>query len=231
MVTALLFGVVASSTLVLGAVIGSTRTVSDGLVGATLAFASGALFTAVAYDLFEPAIRETGALLAGGGLVAGSVVFTTIAWLLDEHVGGDEARGLSLLASVTLYGVPENLALGVALVGAGEGSPLALLAGIFASNFPESLDSAQFFVRQGHSARYAVGLWIVAAASLTLAVVAGAALFRGLDQLTTSVLQAFAGGSVLAAIADDALPNAYEEGGPVIALATTAGFFLTFLLQ
>src|SRR5690606_12315736 len=48
--------------------------------------------------------------------------------------------GLALLAAVTLDGVPENVALGVALT-EGTGG-LALLAAIFVSNLPESLVGA-----------------------------------------------------------------------------------------
>lgn len=231
MIEALLFGVAASSGLVLGAVIGAVRDIPRPVVGSTLAFASGALFTAVAFDLFEPAFRTAGPWLAGGGLLLGSVVFTGVDWLLDVYVGGEESTGLALLASVTLDGVPENAALGVALAGAGGGSPFALLAAIFVSNFPEALDGTAFIVGEGRSTTYAVGLWTATAVVLVLAVVAGSTLFAGADRTLLALVRAFAGGSVLAAIADEILPKAYEEGGPVVALATTAGFFLTFLLQ
>lgn len=231
MVSALLFGVAASSGLLLGAIIGATRDIPRSVVGTTLAFASGALFTAVAFELFEPAMRTSGAWLAGSGLFAGSVVFTAVDWFLDEHIGGEEGTGLALVASVTLDGIPENVALGVALVGTSEGSPLALLAAIFTSNFPEALDSAEFIVREGRSRAYAVGLWIAVAVILTASVVAGRWVFSGVDEQLFALVHAFAGGSILAAIADEILPEAYDEGGPVIALATTAGFFLTFLLQ
>lgn len=231
MITALLFGIAASSSLVLGASIGATRDVPDAVVGTTLAFASGALFTAVAFELFEPAIGTSGAMFAGTGLLVGGVVFTVIDWFLDEYVGGEEGVGLALAVSVTLDGVPENAALGVALAGATEGGPFALLAAIFASNFPEALDGSEFIVREGRSTAYAVGLWTAVAVLLTLAVVTGAVLFGDVARSTLALVKAFAAGSVLAAIADEILPKAYEEGGPLVAIATTAGFFLTFLLQ
>jgi ZIP family zinc transporter len=43
--------------------------------------------------------------------------------------------------------------------------------------------------------------------------------------------RAFAGGAVLAGISIEILPDAYEEGGPLIALATAVGFVLTFVLK
>jgi len=36
---------------------------------------------------------------------------------------------------------------------------------------------------------------------------------------------------VLASLADTLMPEAYEDGGPAVALATTAGFLLSFVLS
>jgi zinc transporter, ZIP family len=35
---------------------------------------------------------------------------------------------------------------------------------------------------------------------------------------------------VLASLADTLMPEAYEKGGPLVALSTTGGFVLSFLL-
>ena len=42
---------------------------------------------------------------------------------------------------------------------------------------------------------------------------------------------AFAGGAVVAALADTFMPEAYEKGGSAAALATAAGFLLSYLLS
>ena len=59
--------------------------------------------------------------------------------LLDRYGG---SSGFALLAGVTLDGVPENLALGVGLIGSSLIGILALKVGIFASNLPEALGGA-----------------------------------------------------------------------------------------
>lgn len=41
---------------------------------------------------------------------------------------------------------------------------------------------------------------------------------------------AFAGGAVLASLADTLMPEAFVKGRPLNAFATAAGFFLSFLL-
>jgi ZIP family zinc transporter len=38
-------------------------------------------------------------------------------------------------------------------------------------------------------------------------------------------------GAVLAALADTLTPEAYEQGGPTVALSTAAGFLLSFALS
>ena len=45
-----------------------------------------------------------------------------------------------------------------------------------------------------------------------------------------AVALGFAGGAVLASLADTLMPEAYEHGRPFNAFATAAGFFLSFML-
>ena len=42
---------------------------------------------------------------------------------------------------------------------------------------------------------------------------------------------AFAGGAVLASVIDTLAPEALRDGGPFVALASTAGFFTSFMLS
>jgi ZIP family zinc transporter len=139
------------------------------------------------------------------------------------------AAGLALLAAVTLDGVPENVALGISL-GEGTGG-LALLAAIFVSNFPEALVGSASMRSQGRSAGTIIGLWVACAVLLVIAVVVGAGPLSGTDPETISVPLAFAAGAVIASLADTLMPEAYEHGGPAVALSTAAGFVLAFTLS
>lgn len=139
------------------------------------------------------------------------------------------AAGLALLAAVTLDGVPENLALGVAL---GEGSGgLALLAAIFVSNLPESLVGSASMRSQGMPKARILGLWTACAVLLVAAVVIGAGPLSGADPEAVSLPLAFAAGAVIASLADTLMPEAYKDGGPAVALSTAAGFVLAFVLS
>ena len=46
-----------------------------------------------------------------------------------------------------------------------------------------------------------------------------------------AMLLAFAAGAVIAALADTNMPEAFEHGGPAVALSTAAGFVLSFVLS
>jgi ZIP family zinc transporter len=256
----LLFGAVASSALLIGAGIGLRFQLPERLLAALLAFASGALITALAFELFEDSFEQGGLWRAALGMVAGAVVFTSLSALLDRWAEPDDGgsghesaegspkldkdaateerpptaasatgtAGLALLAAVTLDGVPENVALGVSLQ---EGSGgLALLAAIFVSNLPEALVGSASMRAQGRSATFVLGTWTTAGVLLALAVVVGAGPLAAADPTTISLPLAFAAGAVLASLADTLMPEAYEKGGPLVALSTTLGFVLSFLL-
>jgi ZIP family zinc transporter len=239
--TAVLFGLAASSALVIGSAIGARWEPPKKVTGVLLAFASGALISALAFELFEEAFTLGGPLRAGLGLLAGAATFVAVDTALDKYISGQSgpeerevvssgARGgvgLALLAAVTLDGIPENLALGVSLVG---GASLSLLVAIFFSNLPESLVGAVAMRNSGTSARGVLITWGLCAVLLALAVVVGRATAAGLHEHVLAVALSFAGGAVLASLADTLMPEAFEHGRPLNAFATAAGFFLSFVL-
>jgi ZIP family zinc transporter len=279
---AVLFGVLATSSLVVGGALGSYWDAPKRVTGVMLAFASGAMVSALAFELFPEAVELGGVAPAGGGLLAGAAVFVVVNTWLDSRVappeeaeaaeegGGtetpaeDEAAaaakgdapdlprelagaalqqrekvevaaasgvGLALLAASILDGVPENLALGVSLADEeSAGGSLALLAGIFAANFPEALVGAVAMRSQGTSVRATFGMWLATALVLIPAVVIGRVPLAGADPSTLAFPLAFAGGAVLAALADTLMPEAFERGRPFNAFATCAGFFVAFVL-
>jgi len=217
----------ASLPLVVGALLGVRWTPPQRLVAAVLAFAAGALIVSASFELFEPAYEAGGAWRAGLAFGAGALVFVVADTYLDHRTAGS-AAGLALLAGVTLDGIPENAALGVSL---NESASIALLVAIFASNFPESLAGARRMMEKGRSSTFVVGVWSLAAVLLAAAVFGGRYFFGGVSAETLSYPLAFAGGAVLASVIDTLAPEAFGDGGPMIALASAAGFVTGFLLS
>ncbi len=233
MLNALLFGLAASSALVIGAVAGAYWSPPQPLLAAALAFASGALVSALAFDLFEESFRAGGAWLSGIGLLGGAATFVVADVLLAHYIagGGSSVSAFALLAGVTLDGIPENMALGISLLETSSSGALALLVAIFASNLPEALGGAVGMREQGRSKVFAIGVWTATAILLAAAVVIGKGTFEGMSGEPLAVLLSFAGGAVLASLADTLMPDAYREGGPLVAFATAAGFLLSFLIS
>lgn len=241
------YGLLASSALVLGALAGALWRPPKRLTGTLLAFASGTLIAAVALELLPEARELSGLWGAALGLLAGAATFVLLNTWLDRKAapvasGGAEAGakeprpdvigeasrglGLALLASVTLDGLPENLALGASLQ---TGASVALLIAIFASNLPEAMAGAVAMRESGRSRGFAIGIWSAAALVLTAAVLLGHAA-GAIDPRWLGTALAFAGGAVLASLADTLMPEAFERGRPYNAFATCAGFFLSFAL-
>ena len=233
MLSALLSGLIASSALVIGGAIGAYQRPPERLVAVALAFASGALITALATDLFVDPFRTGGALFAGIGLLTGAAAFVLADSLLDRYVkrAGGSISGFAILAGVILDGIPENMALGVSLLQTSWTGALALLVAIFASNLPEALGGAVSMMDQGRTRGFAIIVWAVTAVILAAAVVLGNAALSGVSHESLSVLLAFAGGAVLASLADTLMPDAYREGGKLVAFATAAGFFVSFVIS
>jgi zinc transporter, ZIP family len=229
--SAFIFGLVASSALVIGAVAGAYWTPPRPLLASALAFASGALITALAFDLFQESFKHGGAWLSSIGLLLGAAAFVVADEALDRYIkGGGGVSAFALLAAVTLDGIPENMALGVSLLEMSGGGTLTLLVAIFLSNLPESLGGAVGMRQQDRSRRFAIGVWSVTAIILAVAVVLGNVALSSAGEGALAILLSFAGGAVLASLADTLMPDAYREGGKWVAFATAAGFLLSFLI-
>ena len=232
MLSVLLFGLVASSALVIGAVAGAYWTPPQLVLASALAFASGALITALAFDLFQESFERGGGWISALGLLGGSATFVVADELLERYIegAGGGVSAFALLAGVTLDGVPENMALGVSLLETSGAGALTLLVAIFFSNLPEALVGTVGMRQQGRSRSFVITLWTATAVVLAGAVVLGNGALSGAEERTLAVLLSFAGGAVLASLADTLMPEAYRQGGPLVAFATAAGFLLSFLI-
>jgi zinc transporter, ZIP family len=227
MLKTILYAAGASLPLLLGALVGVRWRPPKHLVATALAYAAGALIVSVSFELFEPSFRDGGPLRAGLSFAAGALVFVVADYALDRRSAGNPT-GLALLAGVTLDGIPENTALGVSLTEAGS---VALLVAVFASNFPEALAGAISMRDKGRSARSVVALWAGATGLLAGTVIAGRLAFSGASPQSLAIPLGFAAGAVLASVIDTLAPEAFGEGGPLIALASAAGFATGYALS
>jgi zinc transporter, ZIP family len=82
-----LWGLLAGSALLIGAVLGYFIRVPKRIVAAIMAFGSGVLTSALSFELMDEAYERGGFVSTGIGFLAGGAVYTLANWLLcpDEY--------------------------------------------------------------------------------------------------------------------------------------------------
>ena len=240
MLEAAAWGFLASSSLLLGGVLALKLHPSRRAVGLVMAFGSGVLISAVAYELVGEAAEtaELGRWVAAG-LFAGCGVFFAGSVLIDRMGGaerkdpdGGQAGGvaLAIVLGIVLDGIPESIVIGLGLL-TGAGVSVAVLTAVFLSNLPEAIAASTGLAKAGWRSSRIYGLWLLVAVVSALASLAGFALLDDASTNTIGFVLAFAGGAILTMLADTMMPEAFEHGGRVVGLLTTAGFGVAFLLH
>jgi ZIP family zinc transporter len=238
MLEAGLWGLGAASALVVGALIGLAAKVPRRLVALTMAFGTGALVSALAFDLTEDAFAHGGTLPVAGGLAAGALVFFAGNQVIHRFGGGRHRKraaktadnGPAIVLGAMLDGIPESVVLGTTLLGGG-GIGVPFLAAVFMSNIPEALSAAADLRKEGHKPTWIIGLWVGVALISGLAAALGYALLGGMGETAVPLIQAFAAGAILTMLSDTMIPEAFADGGDLTGLATVFGFATAFLLS
>ncbi len=74
-------------------------------------------------------------------------------------------------------------------------------------------------------------MWIAIALVSGLASLAGYGLFQNSPPETVGFVLSFAAGAILTMLADTMMPEAYEDGGKLVGVATTLGFAVAFTIH
>jgi ZIP family zinc transporter len=239
MLTAAFWGLVGGSALLIGAAAGVWLRIPVRVVGLIMGFGAGVLISALAYDLTEDAFATGGARAVALGLAAGSLVFVGGDWLIDREIGiraerkgGPEEDGgaVAIALGALLDGIPESAVIGIGLLG-GTGVSAAVVAAVFLSNVPEALSSASQMRTSGRSVGFIFTLWFGVLAISTAAAALGYGLMGGASPPWIAAIQAFAAGAIITMLASTMIPEAHEDGGPFVGLATALGFALAFFLS
>lgn len=220
---------VVSGALIIGALWGAYGRLSARLEGFLIALAGGALILSVVTELIEPSLKDAPLAHAALWTLVGAAVFTGIDYLVDEKWGDEKGGGL--LAAITLDGLPENLALGVALIGAGVPEVAALAGSILLSNLPEAAGGARQMVKGGLSKGATLLMWTATAALLAGAALVGNLFFQDAPPTVLAGVRCFAAGAVIASLATEVFPKAYTEDRHLSGIATCLGFLLALLLS
>lgn len=237
---AFLWGLVASSSLVIGAGVALSFRLSARTIALIMAFGVGVLISAVSFDLMEEAIDRAGGLAwPVAGLFAGSVVFFVGDWLIDRRggahrkdmVGGQqEGSPLGIALGTVLDGIPESMVIGLTIAIGGEVG-VAYLTAVFVSNLPEAMGSTTGLVAAGWARARIIGLWVGVALVSALSSALGFGLLDDASASTVAFVQAFAAGAILTMLADTMLPQAYAHAARLTGVLVTLGFATALALR
>lgn len=239
-----LSGLLAGAALLLGSALAWFLRVPATLIAAVMAFGSGVLISALAFELVDEAVRTGGLTPTVLGFLAGAVSYVAINVLLARRgarhrkrsglqqpsQGDHPSSGGAIAVGALLDGVPESMVLGLSFLTTG-GLSLPIFAAIFISNVPEGLSSTAGMKNAGRSARYVFGIWGVIAVACGLSAVLGYLLLDGAPPATVAAVNALAAGAILAMITDTMIPEAFENAALYSGLVATLGFLAAFSLH
>ena len=256
MTAALFYGLLASSAFPIGVACGLALPIPRRTLAAIIAFGAGTLVVALSFELMAEAVEKGAIGFVLAGLLSGTLVCILLDTVLDRaarespRVEGNDPQdvkpqaaaipetrtqanvsGMAVLVGTVLDGIPENAAIGMGLAAdSGPGLGLVLLGTVFMSNLPGAIASTVGMRQSGRSAAYVIVAWSIVAIACTASCVAGYALLADLPAAGKSFLLALAAGGILAMLADTMFPEAFDNGGPWVALATSAGFACAIVL-
>lgn len=228
MLVVVLVILVVSLALVAGALWGVFGSLNEKLEGFLVALAGGALLVSATSELVEPALENASLLIVVVSVLAGALVFFLADSLVAKTLGADSGGGL--LAAITLDGIPENLALGVALIGAQPLQVAALAGAILLSNLPEAAGGARDMCKKRMSKKVVVVTWLATALILSLAALVGNLALANVGPAPLAAIRCFAAGAVTASLATEVFPKAYKAERELSGIATAIGFVIAIAL-
>lgn len=227
-----LWGLFATSSLIIGGILASRLTFGKKALGIIMAFGAGTLISAVSYELVYEAVKlGRGTGFPVFGLFVGALTFFFSEKLIDNlskkkaKASGTETSGLlvPMVLAIILDGIPESIVIGLSIFEGGTVS-LAMLVAVFISNLPEAIAGTTGMKAAGWKKGKIALLWIIIAVVCAFSSVAGYGLFSQASDNWLSFIQAFAGGAILIMLANSMIPESYEHGGKIAGLFTILGF-------
>jgi ZIP family zinc transporter len=235
MLNAFLWGLVASSSLLLGGLLGLKFNFGKRTLGIIMAFGAGTLISAVAYEMILDGVR----IAAGTGAIAlGFLIGAALFFLLDkliDRIGAGNRKGIDaahesnlaipLVLAIVLDGVPETAVIGLSLLDGGTVS-MAMLIAVFLSNLPEAIASTSGMKAGGWNGKKVMLLWFIIAIVCSAAGV-GYQLLAEAAASSLAFMKAFAAGAIMMMLANTMMPEAYNHGGKLAGVFTVLGFAMS----
>lgn len=240
MARVLIFSIISAFALFVGAGIGLYFKFPKRVIATITAFGAGALICALTFGLMEEAFGHGGFDAVTIGFLLGGVAFIIGDYLIHKLGGRPSHRfrisakeatnGEAITLGAILDGIPESAALGIALFN-NKNLGLLMLVAIVLSNLPEAIASVPGLKKEGFAKSNIILVWLSVSVISVLVALASYLFLNDLDLNNLGMIESFAAGAILAMLSDTMMPEAYEEGGYWVGLATVSGFLVTFIIS
>jgi len=235
---AFFWGLCAGSFLLLGGWLAYHFALSRSVIAVVMALGSGVLIGSVVYELIDEALKTESVGRVGVFFLVGAAAFAVGDHLVSRGGGSDrkdptgkqgEGSPVAIVLGSVLDGIPESFVLGLTVLQGGVSVPL--LAGIALSNLPEALSSSSGLKVAGWPSRRVYAMWSAITVVSGVSAALGFALLDPASGLTGALVQAFAGGALLAMVCDELLPEAYAVEGVLTGVLVVAGLSISLMLD
>lgn len=233
------YGLLASSSLVIGGLIGIWLPIGKRTLGIIMAFGAGVLISAVSYELILDAVKlayKSGATAIG--IFAGALTFF-FADMLIGKVGASNRKAIEgslqsrlvvpIVLAITLDGIPETTVIGLSVLKDGNVS-IAILIAVFISNLPEAIASTTGMRSGGWGTKKILLLWLAIGLVCATAAPIGYVLVGNTSPFWVALIEAFAAGAILMMLANTMMPEAYEHGGKLAGIFSVLGFVVSVMV-
>ncbi|MFL8938515.1 ZIP family metal transporter [Rossellomorea oryzaecorticis] len=234
---AALWGGVASLSLFLGALLGIHFKIPKKITAFIMAFGTGLIIGSATFDLLSEAGGNANILHITIMFLAGAAVFTLFELWINKKGGSQRKRsqknphghsGLAIYIGTLMDAIPESIIIGISFLG-GQSVQWVFIIAIFISNFPEALSSSIGLKLDSYSTKKILVLWGSVVIVSSLSALLGYVFLEGAPESTEYIIGAFGAGGLLAMVSSTMLPEAFEEGGPIVGFVSALGIILSFI--
>jgi ZIP family zinc transporter len=232
------WGALGAAALLVGALIAYQLAPSRQVIAVVMALGTGLLIGSVSFELVDEALKSQTVAWVALLVLVGAAAFTVGDWLLTRRGGGErkdaegaqaEGSPLAIVLGSVLDGIPESFVLGLTVLQGGVS--VSLLAGVVLSNLPEGMSSSSGLKAAGWPRGRVVLMWSAVVLVSAISAAAGYVLLDPASGRTGALVQAFAGGALLAMLADTLLPEAYKVEGVLTGPLVVTGFAVSLALS
>lgn len=240
------WGLLCGAGLLVGAAISYFIPLSHRIISSVMGFGGGVLLSLLAFELMNKAAEHSNLFSTITSFLVGALVFCTMNWFLSQHGAKNRKRcgecvqqpteaehegsGMAIAAGALLDSIPESIVVGMSLIGGGSVA-IPAVVGFFLANVPEGLSSAAGMKQAGRSFGYIFGVWTGIVLLSGVGAVVGYTVFAQFPAEAAALVMAFAGGAILAMVAETMIPEAFEGAHSFIGLIATIGFVSAFALH